>query len=208
MKRIQREKVFASRLRSFIIEFISVFCIIALNGTVLIFVLVALLDREATRYEISLFCLLYLLFGCFVSTCLVYAVKGRVYYNKIKSVCDTAKLVAKGDFTARVPVYFDKPKNEMDYLALNFNKMLAEISSLENMRNDFVADVSHEIKTPLSVIRGYADLLQDSNLSEEKKRILAASFGSRRLPVKSCNKYSQTQQIRKSGNNPKRKIFP
>lgn len=170
MKRIQREKVFASRLRSFIIEFISVFCIIALNGTILIFVLVALLDRGATRYEMSLFCFLYLLFGCLVSTCLIYAVKGRVYYNKIRSVCDTAKLVTKGDFTARVPVYFDKPKSELDYLALNFNKMLAEISSLENMRNDFVADVSHEIKTPLSVIRGYADLLQDSNLSEEKRK--------------------------------------
>ncbi len=204
MKRSKREKAFASRLRSFIVEFISVFFIIALNGTFLIFVLVALLGREAARYEISLFCFLYLLFGCIVSTGLVYMVKGRVYYNKIRSVCDTAKLVAKGDFTARVPVYFDKPKSEMDYLALNFNKMLAEISSLENMRNDFVADVSHEIKTPLSVIQGYADLLQNRNLSEEKRteylqRLLEAgdSLSNLVTNILKLNKIENQEIIRK-----------
>ena len=113
--------------------------------------------------------MLYLLFSCTISTGLIYFVKGRVYHDKIKVFYDTASKVAKGDFNVRVPISFDKPKSEMDYLALNFNKMLVEISSLENMRNNFIADVSHEIKTPLSVIQGYADLLQNQDLSEEKR---------------------------------------
>jgi len=164
-----KEKVFASRIRNFIVEFLSVFFIVALNGTFLVLILTTAINKGISTYSLALIGILYLLFGCTVSACMIYFVKGRVYYNKIKSVCDAANKVAKGDFDARVPVFFDKPKSEMDYLAVNFNKMLTEISSLENMRNNFVADVSHEIKTPLSVIQGYADLLQNQDLSVEKR---------------------------------------
>ena len=169
MKLITKEKDFASRLRNFIVEFISVFFIVALNGTFLILIHTTAINKGANTSSLALIGILYLLFGCTVSACLIYFVKGRVYYNKIKAVCDAANKVAKGDFDARVPVFFDKPKSEMDYLAVNFNKMLTEISSLENMRNNFVADVSHEIKTPLSVIQGYANLLQNQDLSVEKR---------------------------------------
>ncbi len=170
MKINTKEKAFASRLRNFIVEFISVFFIVALNGTFLVLILVDVISKDFDKSTIALAGALYLLFGCTVSTGLIYFIKGRVYHNKIKVFYDTASKVAKGDFNVRVPVFFDKPKSEMDYLAVNFNKMLTEISSLENMRNNFVADVSHEIKTPLSVIQGYADLLQNQDLSVEKRR--------------------------------------
>ena len=169
MKLNNKEKTFASRLRNFIVEFFAVFFIVALNGSFLVLILVNVIDKGFEKSTIALVGALYLLFSCTVSTILIYFVKGRVYYNKIKMVCDVANRVAKGDLNVRVPIYFNKPKSETDYLALNFNKMLTEISSLENMRNNFVADVSHEIKTPLSVIQGYADLLQNKNLSAEKR---------------------------------------
>lgn len=169
MKRTAKQKDFSSRFRNFIIEFFAVFIIVALNGTFLVLILVNVIDKEFDKTIIALSGALYLLLSCTISTALIYFVKGRVYYNKIKSVCEAANKVAKGDFSARVPVDFEKPKSETDYLALNFNKMLTEISSLENMKNDFVADVSHEIKTPLSVIQGYADLLQNQDLSVEKR---------------------------------------
>lgn len=164
------EKDFASRLRNFIVEFLSVFFIVALNGTFLVLILTTAINRGLSTSFLALIGIVYLLFGCTISAFLIYFVKGRVYYNKIKTVCEAANKVAKGDFNVRVPVYFDKPKSEMDYLAVNFNKMLVEIASLENMRNDFIADVSHEIKTPLSVIQGYADLLQNKDLPEEKRK--------------------------------------
>ncbi len=169
MKINTKEKDFASRLRNFIVEFVSVFLIVALNGTFLVLILVTVIDREFDKSAIALFGFGNLLFTCTISTCLIYLVKGRVYSNKIKNFCNVANKVAGGDFNVRMPVDFKKPKSEMDYLTVNFNKMLVEISSLENMRNDFVADVSHEIKTPLSVVQGYADLLQNKNLSDEKR---------------------------------------
>ncbi|MBO5064632.1 MAG: HAMP domain-containing histidine kinase [Clostridia bacterium] len=169
MKLNPKEKAFASKLRNFITEFISVFFIVALNGTFLVLILVHLIDKGFGKSALALFGVLYLLLSCTISACLIYVVKGRVYFNKIKVFCDVANEVAKGDFAVRAPIYFDKPKSEMDFLTVNFNKMLTEISSLENMRNNFIADVSHEIKTPLSVIQGYADLLQEKNLSPEKR---------------------------------------
>ncbi len=169
MKLNTTEKAFASRVRNFIVEFVSVFLIVASNGTFLVLILVTVIDREFDKSTIALFGFGNLLFTCTISTCLIYLVKGRVYSNKIKKFCNAANKVAGGDFNVRMPVDFKKPKSEMDYLAVNFNKMLTEISSLENMRNNFVADVSHEIKTPLSVIQGYADLLQNKDLSDEKR---------------------------------------
>ena len=51
----------------------------------------------------------------------------------------------------------------------NFNRMVKELNSVEIMRNDFIADVSHEFKTPLAAISGYATFLQDPELSDEER---------------------------------------
>ena len=72
--------------------------------------------------------------------------------------------VAKGNFDIRI--YEEGPIEEIRDLAKNFNTMVHELSSIETLRNDFIVNVSHEFKTPLATIEGYATLLQDSNLSD------------------------------------------
>ena len=170
MRKNEADKAFASRLRNFIVEFLAVFFIVAANGTFLVLILVHTIDRNFDKSTIALIGVLYLLFSCTVSTALIYFVKGRVYYDKVKVFCDIANAVANGDLSVRVPTYFATPKSEMDFLAVNFNKMLVEISSLDNMKDDFIADVSHEIKTPLSVIQSYAEFMQKPTITKEEQQ--------------------------------------
>lgn len=86
----------------------------------------------------------------------------------ILNINDAAKKVAKGDFTVRLEEA--SIANEIREIAENFNLMLRELSNTETLRNDFVSNVSHEFKTPLSVIEGYAMLLQDETLTKEEER--------------------------------------
>ena len=59
--------------------------------------------------------------------------------------------------------------NEFDVIADYFNKMAQELSGTETLRMDFIANVSHELKTPLAVIQNYGAMLQQPGLSEEKR---------------------------------------
>lgn len=151
-------------------EFVLIFFIIFVNGYGLIMIYNTALKANKTPVFTSVIVILYLLFSCLVSTVLVYVTRGRIYSRSLQEICRAAQRVANGDFSVRVEAYEDKvTKSEIDILKEDFNKMVEELGSIERLRDDFVADVSHEIKTPLSVIQGYADLLQTPGLSAEKR---------------------------------------
>jgi signal transduction histidine kinase len=101
---------------------------------------------------------------------LVYITRARIYSRNLQMICKAAQKVAHGDFSVRLEVYKEKKaKTEIDILKEDFNTMVSELASIEKLKDGFVADVSHEIKTPLSVIQGYADLLKTPGLSEKER---------------------------------------
>jgi signal transduction histidine kinase len=75
--------------------------------------------------------------------------------------------VAKGNFDVKVD---NKSTDEVGQLTKNFNKMAMELKRIEYLRKDFINSVSHEFKTPLASIQGFAKLLQKGNLSEVEKQ--------------------------------------
>lgn len=81
-----------------------------------------------------------------------------------------------GDFSARIDkndsLFFSM--GDFDEIADYFNDMAQELSGIETLQTDFTANVSHEMKTPLAVIKNYAALLKDPALSEEKRIEYAA----------------------------------
>ncbi len=85
----------------------------------------------------------------------------------IRKLSDASKTVATGNFDVRIDLRTDI--EELNSTFDNFNNMVTELNSIETLRNDFVANVSHEFKTPLSAIEGYTMLLQDESLSEEER---------------------------------------
>ena len=95
----------------------------------------------------------------------------RRYEKPLRHMKEVAARVAAGDFSARMEVA--EKERDMDYLDAilrDINKMVDELSSIEILKNDFVSNVSHEIKTPLAVIQNYATLLQESSLTEQQRR--------------------------------------
>ena len=87
--------------------------------------------------------------------------------SPIVKINDAAKKVSRGDFTVRLEE--KSIAKEIEEIATSFNIMVKELSNTETLRNDFVSNVSHEFKTPLSAIEGYATLLQDESLSKEEQ---------------------------------------
>lgn len=85
----------------------------------------------------------------------------------LKLMSVAAKSMANGDFSKRIPVTRD---DEIGELAVSFNQMTNSLSRLENMRKSFVADVSHELKTPMTTIGGFIDGIIDGTIEPEKEK--------------------------------------
>lgn len=84
----------------------------------------------------------------------------------------TAERLAKGDFEARLPEY---DVLEISKLATAMNKMGSQLKHLEEVRRDFVANVSHELKTPITSIKGFVETLLDGAMEDpaDSQRFLA-----------------------------------
>lgn len=87
--------------------------------------------------------------------------------NPIKALSKEMKKVAEGNFD--ITIEKTGVVREMKDLYASFNLMTRELRSTEVLQRDFVSNVSHEFKTPLATIEGYATLLQDKTLTEEER---------------------------------------
>lgn len=121
---------------------------------------------EANPHERKIPVLL-LLFGSFLLGGAVALYVGKTIIKPIKKIGDAFHEVSEGNFSVRVPE--DEKIDEIREMARQFNAMTYDLSHIETLRTDFVANVSHEFKTPISSIEGYATLLQNPALSEDKR---------------------------------------
>lgn len=87
--------------------------------------------------------------------------------NPIRKVIDSTHKVAAGDFSVKVDI---KGIGELEELSESFNKMTQELASIETLRSDFINNFSHEFKTPIMSIRGFARLLQENHLTAEERQ--------------------------------------
>ncbi len=115
--------------------------------------------------------------GGAVSTVLSYA-----FFGPITRLSQAMQKVSKGDFSVRLDPeqYFP----ELQEIYTNFNIMTKELGATEILQTDFVSNVSHEFKTPINAIEGYATLLHgDDRLTADERVIYAEKilFNTRRL---------------------------
>ncbi|MDF2589505.1 MAG: histidine kinase [Anaerocolumna sp.] len=92
---------------------------------------------------------------------------GKKFIRPIKELIEATRVIAKGDFSVRVQER--KQRNALDELKKSFNLMAEELGSIELLRRDFINNFSHEFKTPIVSIRGFAKRLQKNNITEEQR---------------------------------------
>ena len=83
----------------------------------------------------------------------------RGVLKPLNRLTDAARTLADGDFSARVPS--TKSTREVEELSAAFNTMADELSAVENSRREFVANVSHELRSPITAISGYIEGMRD-----------------------------------------------
>ena len=102
----------------------------------------------------------------------------------VQKIIAAAEKIMQGDFSVRIaPIQRTDYEDTFNQIIDCFNKMAQELSATETLRTDFIANVSHELKTPLAVMQNYGTLLQTPGLSEEKRIEYAKAItdASRRL---------------------------
>lgn len=120
----------------------------------------------------------------FLSATIDYIRRKRMVERPVKKIMEALDQVMQGDFTVRIaPVKEFSGETGFNEIIKAINKMTAELQGTETLRTDFIANVSHELKTPLAVIGNYATMLQQPGISESDRveYAKAISHSSRRL---------------------------
>lgn len=95
----------------------------------------------------------------------------RMLDRPVKKIVDAAERIMEGNLDIRIEKErILDPDDGFNRIIDYWNRMTKELSGMETLRTDFIANVSHELKTPLAVIQNYATMLAQPELSEEQRR--------------------------------------
>ena len=93
---------------------------------------------------------------------------GRARFKPINDLINAMEQVSQGDFSVRV--HAEDAPGDMGALARSFNEMTKDLSGIEMFRKDFINNFSHEFKTPIVSIRGFAKQLERDDLTDEQRK--------------------------------------
>ena len=128
-------------------------------------------DRGMLETNIQLVINLLMAYVLITAACitgLIVFIRHISWSRPMRTLSEAARKIAKGDFSVHIsPIRKDGKKDYVEFMFDDFNTMVKELQNVEIMKNDFITNVSHEIKTPLSVIQGYATALQNDSLNSD-----------------------------------------
>jgi two-component system, OmpR family, sensor kinase len=135
---------------------------IGAGTSLVIYIYVALVGGDSeVRHEV--------LVGGLIALLLALAIGfyfAQVVAMRVRRLQDAARKVADGDFETRIPV---DSAGQLGQLARTFNEMQRRLAELDNARKQFIANASHELRTPIFSLGGFVELLEDEDPSPEER---------------------------------------
>ncbi len=147
--------------------YLSIFVfLILLVTSILVGIILTVLHTFGLLVNSNLYAILLLVAFSVIIGTLITLIFSAFIVGPYRKLNEATKEIADGNFNVQVDL---KGPYELEQLAENFNLMAKELGSIETMRSDFVSNVSHEFKTPIASIKGFAKLLKKNTLSDESR---------------------------------------
>lgn len=105
-----------------------------------------------------------------------YVLRKIMVERPVKIITEATERIMQGDFSVRVRPMHGAGMEGFNQIGMAINAMAAELAGTETLRTDFIANVSHELKTPLAVMGNYATMLQRPGITEEEKNDYAKAI--------------------------------
>ncbi len=187
MKKEKRFKRIISTVSNFFVFFLLAAFVTTCCIMLFISALQEAIGRDFTQAEIEIAAKITMVNVILISMAMAtidYIRRKLMVERPVAKITEATAKMMEGDFGVRVkPIAKIGTDDGFNEIIECINKMAEELSGVETLRADFIANVSHEMKTPLAVMQNYATLLQTPDLSEEKRMeyAKAISDSSRRL---------------------------
>ena len=145
-------------------------------------------------WKVAIFMLIYIIFIAFLFALLDIYRRKRLEDRPVEQILTATKQIAQGNFEIKLtPLHTFYKYDKYDEIMENINKMVEELAKSEVLKNDFISNVSHEMKTPLALIQNYANALKSENISkEERERYLANLTLATKKNGQSCHEHFET----------------
>ena len=160
-----------SLVRFSFIGFLLFFFTIGITSILSIFVFdITNKASGGNKLLVIIFVFLTIIIGAIICTTVDIIRRKNMIEKPVMQILEATKKIASGNFNVKLLHTRSYSKfNEYDLIFDNINTMTAELSKNEVLKNDFIANVSHEIKTPLMIIQNHAKILNSKNISEQTK---------------------------------------
>ena len=107
------------------------------------------------------------IFSIMTAVFLIWLLTSRAL-SPISNIVETSKQLSKGDFTKRIPL---SSKGELSEIIYAFNYMAEELDKLDNQRKTMIADIAHELRTPMTNLKGYIEGWEDGVIKPDKNTL-------------------------------------
>ncbi len=166
-----------NKILLFILYFFSFFAFVGFTLTCNMVLFLSIFSRdsdiiftEENTYYAAIFTFWNAVFLGFVFAVFNFMRRKITIEKPTQRIIDATDKITNGDFSTRIkPIMIPSTLNEYNKIIENLNKMTEELSGIETLRTDFISNVSHELKTPLAVLHNYGTLLEQPDLSDEKR---------------------------------------